>query len=100
MDPIEEAVGGALGQLDQFYGGVRQIIAEDLPIAAKMEKVKRLRGKVLGEIEGLIGNFDQVAQSKEKELVEQLARLRQLRDQVTVIRQGVLPMFTYQPRID
>jgi hypothetical protein len=30
--------------------------------------------------------------------MDQMARLRQLRDQVTVIRQGGLPMLASQPR--
>ena len=98
MEHIEEAARGLLSQLDQFCEGVRQIIREELPVGAKTEKVTRLREKVLSEIEALSGTFDQAAQDKERELMEQMARLRQLRDQVSVIRHGVLPMFSYQPR--
>ena len=98
MEHIEEAARGLMGQLDQFCEGVRQIIREDLPVGAKTEKVGRLREKVLGEIEALSGSFDRSAQDKEKELMEQMARLRLLRDQVSVVRHGVLPMFSYQPR--
>lgn len=98
MEHIEEAARGLMGQLDQFCEGVRQIIREDLPVGAKTEKVARLREKVLGEIEALSGTFDQAAQDKEKDLMEQMARLRLLRDHVSVIRHGVLPMFSYQPR--
>ncbi len=100
MENIEETARGVLGQLDHFCAGVREIIVEELPVGAKTEKVTRLREKSLAEIEALTGTFDRAAQEKEKELMEQMARLRQLRDQVTVIRHGVLPMFTYQPRTD
>lgn len=98
MEHMEEAAGGVMAQLDQFYAGVRRLIADELPLMAKVDKVKQLREKALNEIEALIRNFDQTAQDKEKELMEQLARLRQLRDQVTVIRQGVLPMFAHHSR--
>jgi hypothetical protein len=100
MEHLEETAGSLLAQLDQFHTDVRQIIGEDVPVGAKTEKLRQLREKVFGEIQGLVGDFDQVAQNKEKELMEQMARVRQLRDQVTVIRHGVLPMFAYQPPRD
>jgi hypothetical protein len=100
MEHLEGTAGNLLGQMDQFHTGVRQIIAEDVPVGAKTEKLRQLREKVLSEIQALVGDFDQVAQDKEKELMEQMARLRQLRDQVTVIRHGVLPMFAEQPPRD
>ena len=100
MEHLEENARGLMSQLDHFCAGVREIIAEELPVGAKTEKVARLRDKAVAEIEALSMGFDRAAQEKEKELMEQMARLRQLRDQVTVIRHGVLPMFTYQPRKD
>ncbi len=100
MENIEETASGLTAQLDRFCAGVREIIAEELPVGAKTEKVARLREKALSEIQALSGGFDQAAQDKEKELMEQMARLRQLRDQVAVIRHGVLPMFIYQPRTE
>ncbi len=100
MDHLGEAAGGALAQLDRFCAGVRQILAEEVPVGAKTEKLRDLRETVLSEIEALIGSFDVAAQNKEKDLMQQVARLRQLRDHVTVIRHGVLPMFTNPPRTD
>lgn len=100
MEQLEEAARGLLAQLDHFCNGVKEIIAEDVPVGAKTEKVTRLREKALAEIEALTGTFDQAAQNKERQLMEQMARLRHLRDQVTVVRHGVLPMFTFQPRSD
>ena len=100
MERLEGTAGNLMAQLDQFHAGVRQIIGEEMSVGAKTDKVKQLRDKVLGEIQALVADFDQVAQNKEKELMEQMARLRQLRDQVTVIRHGVLPMFADQPPRD
>lgn len=100
MEHLEESARGMLAQLDRFCAGVREIIAEELPVGAKTEKVTRLREKALSEIHALTGSFDQAAQDKEKELMEQMARLRQLRDQAAVIRHGVLPMFGSQPRAE
>ncbi len=100
MAQIEEAAAGVLTQLDQFCAVVKQIIGEESPIGAKTEKIGQLWESELSEIEGLLRSFDEAAQDKEKELMEQMARLRQLRDQVTVIRQGVLPMFSHQVRTE
>ncbi len=100
MDHLEEAAGGALAQMDRFCAGVRQILAEEVPVGAKTEKLRDFRETVLSEIEMLLGTFEEMAHRKEKDLMEQVARLRQLRDHVTVIRHGVLPMFTNPPRTD
>lgn len=100
MDNLEEATRGLLGQLDEFCGDMKQIIMEESPVGFKTEKVSRLREKILGEIETLTVSFEQQAQEKEKDLMAQMARLRQLRDQVSVIRHGVMPMFGSQPRTE
>ena len=96
MEPLEEAAGGALTQLDQFWAGMREILDGEMATGAKMEKIRRLREKAVSKIEGLLKNFEQAAQKKEKELTEQMVLLRQMRDQVTVIRHGVLPLFATQ----
>ncbi len=89
LERIEETARGLLAQPDRFWAGVRQIIAEDLPVEAKTEKVTRLREKVFGKIEALLAKFDEEDRAKEKELQDQMARLRQVRQQVTVIRHAM-----------
>jgi hypothetical protein len=99
MRQIEDAAAGVLARPDHFFAVVKQIVEEEeAPAGAKTDKIKQLREGMLGEIEGLLRDFDQAAQDREKDLMDQMARLRQLREQVTVIRQGVLPMFASQPR--
>jgi hypothetical protein len=98
MENLEESAQALLIQLDQFTAGVRQLMAEELPVGAKTEKVARLREEACRHLESLIGQFEQAAQTREKDLMAEMARLRQLRDQVTVVRHGVLPMFTHPMR--
>lgn len=100
MDTPEQAAQEILAQLDQFCAGVRQILAGGTPVGGKMQEIVQLREKVLRELKGRIDTFAQWAQDREREVLEQLARLRQSRDQVTVIQHGVLPMFTFQPGRD
>ena len=53
MENLEENARGLMSQLDRFCAGIREVIAEELPVGAKTEKVARLREKALAEIEAL-----------------------------------------------
>lgn len=100
MDQIEGALGSVLAQVDQFYGGVKQILTEDGPVGTKVEKAKQMWEFVQREVEALLQNVEQAAQDREKELMDHMARLQQLRDNVTFIRHCILPTLALPPQTD
>jgi hypothetical protein len=51
---IEDAAAGVLARPDHFFAVVKQIVEEEAPVGAKTDRIKQLRGGMLGEIEGLL----------------------------------------------
>jgi len=93
---LEEVARTVLHGFERYTARVRKILAEDVPVGVKTDRVARLREELGGEYAAILQRLDQEEQGTKKALLGQLARLRQLRDLAMLIRDGVLPMFASQ----